>query len=156
MARGDGVAGFCRGTANHDGGGMTVAIANCRRCGRLFNRMGRDICPDCAREEDEKLATIRAYLRQHPLANIYEVANGTDVSYDEIVQFIRDGRLLLRNNPNMVYPCERCGTPTQSGRLCANCAKEMGRALERDMRARDDQGLEANDRGRGKGYYSKS
>lgn len=134
-----------------------MAIANCRRCGKLFNRIGRDICPDCVKDEDEKLATIRAYLRQHPLANIYEVANGTDVSYDEIVQFIRDGRLLLRNNPNMVYPCERCGTPTQSGRLCANCAKEMAREVKNEGRrpAEKDVGP-SRDSGRGKGYYSRS
>jgi len=130
---------------------MTVAIANCRRCGKLFNRVGRDICRECIKDEDEKLETIRAYLRQHPLANIYEVANGTDVSYDEIVQFIRDGRLLLRNNPNMVYPCERCGTPTQSGRLCANCAKEMAREL--DKRAH---GQDAGKKHGDKGFYSRS
>ncbi|ACV59571.1 hypothetical protein Aaci_2567 [Alicyclobacillus acidocaldarius subsp. acidocaldarius DSM 446] len=134
-----------------------MAIANCRRCGKLFNRVGRDICPECIKDEDEKLATIRAYLRQHPLANIYEVANGTDVSYDEIVQFIRDGRLLLRNNPNMVYPCERCGTPTQSGRLCANCAKEMARQVQNDSRqeAGRNQGP-SHDAQREKGFYSRS
>ncbi|SIS50877.1 flagellar operon protein TIGR03826 [Alicyclobacillus vulcanalis] len=124
-----------------------MAIANCRRCGKLYNRVGRDICPDCMKQEDEHLTAIRAYLRQHPLANIYEVSNGTGVPYDEIVQFLRDGRLLLRNNPNMVYPCDRCGTPTQSGRLCANCAKEMARELRPGQRP--------DGRDRNPGFYSK-
>lgn len=128
-----------------------MAIANCRRCGRLFNRVGRDICPDCVKDEDDKLATIRAYLRQHPLANIYEVANGTDVTYEEIVEFIRDGRLVLRNNPNMVYPCERCGTPTQAGRLCTNCAKEMAEELERAREGHRKTSAE-----RPGGFYSRS
>ncbi|GMA56852.1 hypothetical protein GCM10025858_13550 [Alicyclobacillus sacchari] len=106
-----------------------MPIANCKRCGRLYNRAGRDICPECIRQEDAVLLEIRQYLKKHPQANIYEVAEGTNATYEEIVEFLRDGRLILRDNPNMAYPCERCGTLTQSGRLCANCTQVMAKGL---------------------------
>ncbi|EJY54915.1 hypothetical protein URH17368_2393 [Alicyclobacillus hesperidum URH17-3-68] len=95
---------------------------------------------------------IRQYLKKHPQANIYEVADGTAATYEEIVAFLRDGRLILRDNPNMAYPCERCGTLTQSGRLCANCtqalAKELGQAAAA-IQKEESQGK------RGKGFLSR-
>ncbi|KRW90858.1 hypothetical protein SD51_12335 [Alicyclobacillus tengchongensis] len=129
-----------------------MAIANCKRCGRLYNRVGRDMCQDCIRKEDDVLLDIRQYLKKHPQANIYEVADGTAATYEEIVDFLRDGRLILRDNPNMAYPCERCGTLTQSGRLCANCTQALTQGLGQAAAAlkRDEtQGK------RGKGFLSR-
>ncbi|WP_237699988.1 TIGR03826 family flagellar region protein [Alicyclobacillus acidocaldarius] len=111
-------------------GGIGVALANCRRCGRLFNKTSHDVCPSCIHEEENKIAEIRDYLREHPLANIYEVSQGTSATYEEIVDLIRRGKLLLRQYPNMTYPCERCGAPTQSGRLCMNCAQELSSEIQ--------------------------
>ena len=107
-----------------------MALANCRRCGRLFNKTSHDVCPSCIHEEENKIAEIRGYLRGHPLANIYEVSQGTSATYEEIVDLLRRGKLLLRQYPNMTYPCERCGAPTQSGRLCTNCAQELSSGIE--------------------------
>lgn len=106
-----------------------MAIANCKRCGRMYNKVGRDVCTECIREEDELLKEIRLFLRQHPRANIYEVAENTRVEELVIIEFIRDGRLLLRDNPNMGYACERCGKQTMSGRFCSACTAELAQSL---------------------------
>ena len=115
-------------------GGIELSLANCRRCGKLFNKTRHDVCPDCIHEEENKIAEIRDYLRVHPLANIYEVSQGTSATYEEIVDLIRRGKLLLRQYPNMTYPCERCGAPTQSGRFCMNCAQELSAEIQMDKR----------------------
>lgn len=130
-----------------------MAIANCKRCGRIFNKVGRDICRDCIQAEDSMLTEIRQFLRKHAMANIYEVAEGTNVPHGHIVDFIRDGRLILRDNPNMTYPCERCGKPTLSGRLCATCTSEMSKELK-------SAGLQLHDKNKGNerpggGFYSR-
>lgn len=110
-------------------GVIFLTVANCKQCGRIFNRVRRDICADCSAQEDRTLTVIRGYLKEHRDANIQEVSGGTEVEYDTIVRMIQDGRLLLRDNPNMTYPCERCGTSTTSGRFCANCSKELAQGF---------------------------
>lgn len=106
-----------------------MPIANCKRCGRIYNRVRRDVCVDCIREEDEILVAIRTYLKTHPDATIHQVSEDTDIAYGVIMHMIQDGRLLLRDNPNMKYPCERCKKPTSSGRLCAACSKELAQGF---------------------------
>ncbi|GMA64512.1 hypothetical protein NZD89_04125 [Alicyclobacillus fastidiosus] len=130
-----------------------MPIANCKRCGRMYNRVGREICPECIREEDRILNDIRNFLRKNKLANISELSDGTGVEYGIIVDMIRDGRLMLRDNPNLTYPCERCGEQTQSGRLCARCTQELARNLSAASAELRDKQKQGN---RGKGFYSRN
>lgn len=131
-----------------------VTIMNCKRCGRMFNRIRRDICPSCIEEEEVAFQTVRKYLREHRNASMPEVVGETGVSLDLVVEMIRDGRLILRDNPNLTYECERCGKPTQSGRYCAACTQELVAGLggaAADLKKQQQQ-PKTNERG---GYYSK-
>ncbi len=58
-----------------------------------------------------------------------QVTEDTDVPTEFIIDMIREGRLILRDNPNLNYPCERCGNPTRAGRYCASCTKELSTSL---------------------------
>lgn len=130
-----------------------MPIANCKRCGRIYNRIRRDICSDCIVQEDRAFHIIRDYLREHRDAALAEVALETSVDAELIIDMIRDGRLILRDNPNLFYECERCGNPTQVGRYCANCTKELSASLTHaaeDIRSK----LQQSDRSTG-GYFSK-
>lgn len=118
----------------------------------MYNRLGRDICPQCYKEEDEMLTQIRQFLRKHPGAGIGEVTEATGVEYEVIVQMIRDGRLILRDNPNMSYPCERCSKLTLSGRFCADCTQELARGLSGASAELREKNKKAN---QGKGYFSR-
>ncbi|CAM3951995.1 TIGR03826 family flagellar region protein [Alicyclobacillus pomorum] len=106
-----------------------MPIANCKRCGRIFSQVRRNICPACIAEEDQACETVRAYLRKNRDATMTQVTEDTGVATEFIIDLIRDGRLILRNNPNLNYPCERCGNPTQAGRYCASCTKELSASL---------------------------
>jgi flagellar operon protein (TIGR03826 family) len=133
-----------------------MPIANCKRCGRIFNRVRRDICPVCVAEEDKAFDKVRAYLREHRYASLPETSEATGVDIDLITEMIKSGRLILRDNPNFTYACERCGAPTQVGRYCQACSAELSRMY---ARARDElQGEEpdAEERRRLEGrYYSR-
>lgn len=130
-----------------------MPIANCKRCGRIYNRLGREICAECVQQEDELIKEIRQFLRQHKHANIYEVAEQTKVDYAVIVEFIRDGRVILRDNPNMGYPCERCGKKTMSGRFCADCSAELVEGLgQAAQKLRDKNNLKNKPN---QGFYSR-
>ncbi|MBX5436708.1 MAG: hypothetical protein IRZ33_05760 [Alicyclobacillaceae bacterium] len=106
-----------------------MPIANCARCGRIYTRVRRDICPKCVAEEDRAFTLVRSYLSEHRNADMAELTEATGVDASLVVALIQNGRLILRNNPNLSYPCERCGEPTQSGRFCRRCAKELSLAL---------------------------
>ena len=106
-----------------------MAVANCKRCGRIYNRVRRDICVNCIGDEDKAFQTVRKYLREHRDATMENVVESTGVELDLIVDMIRDGRIILRDNPNLTYECDRCGKPTQSGRYCTTCTQELASNL---------------------------
>lgn len=130
-----------------------MAIVNCKRCGRIFNRIRRDICANCIAEEDSAFAAVRAYLKDHPNATMADVVEATDVELELIVSMIRDGRLMLHDNPNMSYECQRCGGPTQSGRFCARCTEELAHTLAKATSEIKKQIKDSGDEG--PKYYSK-
>ncbi|MCL6517454.1 TIGR03826 family flagellar region protein [Alicyclobacillus sp.] len=130
-----------------------MPIANCKRCGRLFNKIRRDICPACVAEEDKAFDIVRQYLREHRDATMAQVSEETGVGVDLIISMIQDGRLMLRDNPNLHYPCERCGKPTRAGRFCPACTKELSAGLgaaARELRKKAEQ-----TDSQGRGYYSR-
>lgn len=131
-----------------------MAIANCKRCGRIFNRVRRDICTSCIAEEDKMFILVRDYLREHRDAYMQDVIEGTGVDMDVLIQMIQDGRIILTDNPNMNYACERCGGATQSGRFCGKCTKELANSFATagaQMKSKLAN-QKAGDRG---GYYSR-
>ncbi|WP_198850895.1 TIGR03826 family flagellar region protein [Alicyclobacillus sp. SO9] len=132
-----------------------MSITNCRRCGGIYNKIGRDLCPECLKEEDAAYQVVRPYLRQHPNTYMAQLTEDTGVDEDLVVEMIRDGRLILGNNPNLFYSCENCGAPTQSGKYCHVCAREMSGAF-----SVASEGLKQRQTGESKerrypGYYSK-
>ncbi|WP_018132176.1 TIGR03826 family flagellar region protein [Effusibacillus pohliae] len=108
-----------------------MGLMNCKTCGRLFQRVSRDICPHCVRQEEEDFLKVSRFLREQPGATPQQVHEATDVALKTIYQFIREGRLIAANFPNMTYPCERCGLPISVGRFCAACADELKAQLSR-------------------------
>lgn len=108
-------------------------LANCPKCGKLFVKGIRDICPACHREEEEAFAKVVAYLRdpEHKGATIYEVSEATGVSVKLITKFIRQGRISLKNSPNLGYPCESCGELTTEGNLCPSCRAKFTASVQK-------------------------
>lgn len=130
-----------------------MAIANCKRCGRIFNRVRRDICASCIEQEDQLFLVVRDYLRANPDAFMDEVIKETGVAMEMLIEMIKDGRIILADNPNINYPCERCGRPTQRGRLCVACAKDMVNSLSEASKSLREKVDKPSNRDRG--YHSR-
>ncbi|MBX6396213.1 MAG: hypothetical protein IRY98_11055 [Alicyclobacillaceae bacterium] len=118
-------------TNNHGEQVLCMPIANCARCGRVFNRVARNICPGCIAEEEKAFQQIREYLRTHPLANVEQIAEGTGVDVSVVIDLLESGRLSLREP----YPCERCGEPITSGRYCPRCTRTLQDSLSAASRS---------------------
>ncbi len=104
-------------------------LKNCRRCGRMFEKVFRDICPSCIGKEQEIVRILREYLNKNKLATIFDVVKDTDIALNTIIDLIDAGVLILVEFPNITIECQRCGTPTQVGRYCAKCKDELIREL---------------------------
>ncbi|MDQ0339897.1 flagellar operon protein (TIGR03826 family) [Caldalkalibacillus uzonensis] len=102
-------------------------LENCPRCGTLFVRTVRKVCPQCHQEIEQQYRIVYDFLRrkENREATIYETSEQTGVSVAQIKEFIRQGRLQLKDLPNMGYPCESCGTLIQEGRLCKSCRERL-------------------------------
>jgi hypothetical protein len=69
------------------------------------------------------------YLRENKGANIQELSDATEVSIKTITKFIREGRISIENAPNMMYPCEVCGTLIREGHMCDSCRTRLTKDL---------------------------
>jgi len=108
---------------------MKLDIRNCTRCGKIYQYDGFKICPSCRKEDEEDFIKVKDYLYQHPGANLQEVHEGTGVDVKKIIEFLREGRLEIADESNIILQCERCGRSIKTGRYCSKCAEELKKEL---------------------------
>ncbi|WP_379138065.1 TIGR03826 family flagellar region protein [Paenibacillus sp. sgz500958] len=100
-------------------------LDNCPRCGRLYVKNVLDLCQTCVRELEKQYEVCVKYLRENRGTSIQELSDATEISIKEITRFIREGRISIANAPNMMYPCEVCGTLIREGHMCDNCRTRL-------------------------------
>src|SRR5690625_3075489 len=120
---------MARGNVNCGGG--TVKLRNCVRCGALFASGGKSLWRECKKQEPDEFESVRSYLKEHPKAPLVEVSEATGVSVSKILDYVREGRLVVGTPGEAGLTCEQCGQPITTGRLCHRCA----RTLEMELRA---------------------
>lgn len=105
-------------------------VRNCRKCGKLFNHIsGMPICPACKEKLEQKFQNVKKYIREHPQADIKEVAEECEVEVGQIQQWIREERLEFTSDSPVKLPCESCGEMIRSGRFCEKCKNSMAKNL---------------------------
>ncbi|ULO07945.1 flagellar protein [Paenibacillus sp. 19GGS1-52] len=104
-------------------------LDNCPRCGRLYVKNIMDLCQPCIKELEYEYETCVNYLREFRGTTIQELSDATEISIKEITRFIREGRISIANAPNMMYPCEVCGTLIRDGHMCDNCRNRLRKDL---------------------------
>lgn len=107
-------------------------IRNCKRCNRIFQFSGNKYCPGCVMELDELYRKVRDYLYRNPDSNILEVSEATGVEEDIILEFLREGRLELKE-PSLALTCERCDKPITTGRMCKECLREFEQGMKKGL-----------------------
>jgi flagellar operon protein (TIGR03826 family) len=106
-------------------GRFIMDLDNCPRCGKLFAKNFREVCPACIKQIDLEYQVCSEFLRKNRGATITEVSESTDVSVKQITKFIREGRISLIGAPNLSYPCEVCGTLIRENSMCINCRSRL-------------------------------
>ncbi|WP_025688181.1 TIGR03826 family flagellar region protein [Paenibacillus zanthoxyli] len=104
-------------------------IDNCPRCGRIYIKNVIELCQSCVKELEHQYEICVKYLREHRTATIQELSDATEISIKEITRFIREGRISIANAPNMMYPCEVCGTLIREGHMCDSCRSRLTKDL---------------------------
>ncbi len=132
-----------------------MTIKNCARCGRMFqSEGGGKLCARCLDNDEEDFKVVREYVYDNPGANIPEVAENTGVAEEKILKFLRQGKLILKDELSMVLDCERCGKPIKTGRFCEACNQEMARDL-RAAAGKAAESLQKAPSGSARGMYTK-
>lgn len=102
-------------------------LRNCRRCGKMYNYLGGPpICMDCKNADEETFKKVKEYLYKNPGAALSQVATELEVSVEKIKMFLREGRLEITEDSNVILECERCGKAIRTGRYCKECQNELG------------------------------
>ncbi len=105
---------------------MFSKLKNCKQCGRMFQADDhtQKLCSRCSHDDEALFREVREYLYDHPNANAQEVAEETEATEDQVMKWLRQGRLELKGE-GVGYPCDRCGVAITSGRFCQSCSREM-------------------------------
>lgn len=110
---------------------MSLNIGNCPRCGKVFAKGMRDVCPACVKEIDQEYQDCADFLRENRGASIHELSEETGVSIKQITKFVREGRISLTDAPNLGFPCEMCGTSIREGTICMSCRDRFSRDVDK-------------------------
>jgi flagellar operon protein (TIGR03826 family) len=117
---------------------VSLNVANCPRCGRVYVKGIQEICPNCLKEIELQLDKCSKYLRENKGTSLKDLSEATEVPFRQIIKFIREGRISIKNLPNMGYPCEVCGNNIREGQICDSCrsklAKDMTNSQEDEAR----------------------
>lgn len=104
---------------------MALDLRNCKSCGRAYQYDGVAQCTRCRKSSEEAYTKVKEYLYDNPGASVGEVSEATEVEEKQILKFLRDGRLEIKDGNNFFLDCERCGVAIKSGRFCDKCTHEM-------------------------------
>lgn len=96
----------------------------CEACGcnHLENiSMGVYKCPDCGKENYDDFTTIRNFLEKYGPATAFVIEQRTGVPKKTVDYYFREEYLEIPVGSSIRVPCEKCGAPIRTGRLCDNC-----------------------------------
>lgn len=133
-------------------------LRNCRRCGRMFNYLGGSpICIDCKNKDEEVFKKIKEYLYDNPKATLSQVSLDLEVSVEKIRMFLKEGRLEITEDSNIVLECERCGKSIRTGRYCDECQNQVSNdILGSAVRNAEKKSSEVKQTGIGMRYLNKN
>ena len=105
-------------------------LKNCSECGRLYMEIGQGMCQDCFLKEQEMEQVVYSFVRDHDKCSIKEIVDGTGVKEKVVFRMLKAGRFIA-SGLEISYPCQACGAPITTGKLCAKCSKDIRNQAER-------------------------
>ena len=108
-------------------------LRNCPQCGKVFNFIRTNLCPECQEKDEQAFREIRKYITQHPGATAIEVSKNTGISEEKVLRFLREGRLSAGAEHQSNYTCELCGKPVLRERYCLACREKLTECLKKTI-----------------------
>ena len=99
-------------------------LKNCSGCGKVYMEIGQGMCIDCYRKEQEDEQTVYSYVRDHDRCSIKQIVDDTGVKERVILRMLKQGRFIA-SGFQINYPCQGCGTPITTGKLCSKCSNKV-------------------------------
>ncbi len=121
-------------------------LRQCQKCGKFFGAENDEnlLCSECSvpdaledvrglNLEEKKYEMARNIVYDNPDISPEEVIKkmreaGVDISVKEILNYVREGKMILRGAEDGVF-CEDCGKKILSGRRCPKCTKKMEESI---------------------------
>ncbi|QUH19025.1 TIGR03826 family flagellar region protein [Alkaliphilus sp. B6464] len=114
-------------------------LRNCKKCGRVFAYIASEVCSRCANSDEDDFKKVKEYLYDNPGATIVEVSEETGVDEKKILRYLRESRIEIREEDNLLLDCERCGAPIRSGRFCDPCIISMKKEFTAVLKPKAEQ-----------------
>ncbi|WP_199620587.1 hypothetical protein [Paenibacillus alkalitolerans] len=70
-----------------------MSLENCQRCGSLFLREKSEFCADCTRWYAEVYGKVRAYLREKPNSNLWDLHVALEIPLSVLQQVVKGEKL---------------------------------------------------------------
>lgn len=121
-------------------------LVKCESCGKFFGaeRPDQKLCSACsvtgtrlarhiADSGDPKFVIARDIVYDNPEISpenlrVLMIEKGIDITVREIMGYVREGRLSIKNPPAGNY-CEECGRTIVGGRLCPTCSSKLTKSI---------------------------
>jgi flagellar operon protein (TIGR03826 family) len=113
---------------------LRLNVDNCPKCGAVFDKNLRNLCPACTSALNETVRKLDDYMWKHQRATTQQLHESTGVSLEQIYTFMKEDRLRTRLYPNLTYPCEKCGSGIRDAKICYRCANELKTAFHQEKR----------------------
>ena len=112
-------------------GGFTVD--NCKRCDKVFRKLRREVCTECAELEDKHLKLLYNLLQESADSggiSIQALSEKTDIPKDEVFNYcFREDSSLGTARCFLKIACPKCESAVSmnqaKGYFCRNCGEEF-------------------------------
>lgn len=107
-----------------------MKLANCKKCGKLFKKVLRDVCDVCAAIERHELILIHRFMKetQAPEVTLQEIHGETLISMDHLEEYYFSG-LLASAGTRIKANCKICNAEissiTRKGYFCTKCSDKL-------------------------------
>jgi len=101
-----------------------MPLSNCIRCGSVFSRTSKPICPPCIRKEEADFEKAVEWLRDNPNMTVNALSEGTGIHKSDILRWIRQKRIIMADASQLMN-CKKCGEPISTGTFCDHCKLEL-------------------------------
>ncbi|WP_222708549.1 hypothetical protein [Paenibacillus sp. N3.4] len=96
----------------------------------------RNQCSDCSRSLDGLLTNCHEFLRKNHRSTSEQLSSVTGVPLEQLYGWMREGKLLMTDYPNLSYPCAACSRSIRKQKFCTDCLfrinKEINELKDKD------------------------